>query len=932
MKKLLLIIYILASFFGSSAFSQSWIEDVYLYEDYTSATGSWVDGTLTQGYWTGATQSTTNTFTSAVNGTNKNVEIKTNVKIGNFVSNVKTFSGTGSPYTSPSGKVTTSFIVKIGTAQTYSGAYFYFRDNSNKPIFGLGFARISSGGNKWLAVRPTVYTEWVTGAAANYANITTPALLPTAVDGPGLKVNVVMDFTNHTYNMSATQGTYTANASPEWVDASPANVYTGTNVAFIDNTASNLSNIFFEANGLQTSSSANATNFIFDNFKVAGEKESAGFGNVTVKYVDADGNSLSSVKPDVSHTGLIAGSTYTASDVEKTDFNDGSYFYVYDASISTDNALVVLNTTTDLTLKFKKYPLITNSNITWTGLVNGTWNYLTGNFTSDGSNSIGYQNLNGVNFPAEPTNKTVSLNAPVDLGTGNLTFTGTGYSLTTGVLGSISGTGSLNINLSNADVLTLNAVNNLAGVTQIAGGNVTESKTGSLGTGVNITGASTLTFGVAGVTIPATTFGASSSLVAGAINSSLISGMSAGDGIKISVSAAMNHGNNDTSRAFDFAPNGTLAAGSELELNGIGTDNRIGMTAASTDYLINTKVSLKGAAMLYINASHEDGAIINIGTLAGEAGSKLGWGRASDVVRALNWSVGSSNQNSEFAGSITNTGGYKGSGSSYTGNFTHFIKEGSATLILSGTANTHNGNFTVNNGTLNVTGAIGNATSVITVNTNGILKGTGTIGGSATINGTLEGSLHFGSTLALAGTTNLTVTDIEAAQFDVLNVTGAVTNGGILNINLLKEPTGTGTIKLIAAPDGAYSGTFTAVNITTPSTPSGVPAARRAKAAIGYSYDPLTGVLSYTDLGTGISELNYAAEIYPTLTRGEVYVNAENAATVDVLSLGGQLMKQLKTSGTRTTLNLKGLADGAYLVKVRYTDGTDKTQQVILRK
>lgn len=102
-------------------------------------TGSWVDGTLTQGYWTGATQSTTNTFTSAVNTTNKNVEIKTNVKIGNFVNNIKTFSGTGAPYSSPSGKVTVSFIVKIGAAQTYSGAYFYSGMNS-LVIFGLGFA------------------------------------------------------------------------------------------------------------------------------------------------------------------------------------------------------------------------------------------------------------------------------------------------------------------------------------------------------------------------------------------------------------------------------------------------------------------------------------------------------------------------------------------------------------------------------------------------------------------------------------------------------------------------------------------------------------------------------------------------------------------------------------------------------------------------
>jgi autotransporter-associated beta strand protein len=917
MRKITLFLALIAAFLMNNVSAQSWVEDVYLFDDFGTtggtSTGSWVDGTLTQGYWTGATQSTSNTFSSAINATNKNVEIKTNVKIGNFVNCTKTFSGTGTPYASPSGKLTVSFICKIGSAQTYSGSYFYFRDNSNKPIFGLGFARISAGGgNKWLAVGPIAYTEWLTGAAANYANITTPALLPTPVDAPALKVTAVLDFSTHTYSLTAMAGTYTANASPEWVDGT--NIYSGTGLNFLDNTASNVSNMFFEANGLQSSSSATATNFTFDNFKIAGEKQSLGFGNVTVKYVDTDGNSLSSIKPDISHTNLSAGVSYPATDIEKANFSDATYYYAYDASVTTDNVMVVANTTTDLTLKFKKYPLLSGSTLTWTGAANGTWNFVNYNFTSDGTNSIGFQNTNAIILPAAATTKAITLNSPIDLGSNNLTISGTGYSLTTGVLGSIAGTGALNINLGSSDILTLNAVNNMTGTTQIAGGNITVSKTGSLGAGVNITESSTLTYGAAGVTIPSTTFGASSAIVAGAINASLINGMSAADGIKVSVSAAMNHGSNDTSRAFDFVANGTLASGSELELNGTGTDNRIGMTSASATYLANTKVSLKGAAMLYINTSHST-STINIGTLAGDAGAKLGWGRSTTLGNDITWSVGASNLSSEFAGTITNTGGYSSGGSSYIGNFTHFIKEGTRTLTMSGTANTHNGNFTVNGGELKVTGAIGNATSVVTVAAAGKLSGTGTVGGATTVNGTLEGRLNFGSTLALAGTTNLVVNGFNTGEFDVITVTGAATLGGVLNITVNASAPASGTtIKLINA--ASYSGDFT--------QPVNVPS--------NYTFDKATGILTYT-IGTNVSD-NSANKfnVYPTMTSDLVHVDGENVTAIDVISITGQFVKQVQNVSNKTTINLSGISTGAYLVKVRFADGSVKVQRILLQK
>lgn len=700
MRKITFLMVVMAALWATNVFAQTWVEDVYLYEDYSSATGSWVDGTPTQGVISGGTLGD-NTFSSAIHTINKNVEIKTNVKIGNFINNVKTFSGSGTPYTSPSGKLTISFICKIGSAQTYSGAYYYFRDDSNKPIFGLGFARINSGGNKWLAVRQTEYVEWTNGAT-DYPNISQIAhLLPTAVDAPALKITAILDFINKTYSLKATSGTYTPNGTPEWVDSSPLNEYNGSNIPFLDANASNVSNIIFEANGKQTSSSTTATNFTFDNFKIAGEKQSNTYGNVSVKYQDADGNSLSAIKTDVLHENLPTGSTYTATDDEKANFNDGSFYYVYDATITTDNVTVKENTTTELILKFRKFPILTNSTLTWTGAINGTWNELNQNFTSDGSNSLGYQNTNGVIFPQTATNKTVSLKSTVDLGTQDLTISGSGYNLTTGVLGNITGTGALNINLSGNDGLSIGITNNLSGATQIAGGTITVNKAGSLGVTPNITGTSTIIAGVA-QTFPAMTFGASSTIQGGTYVNK-ISGMSAPSGVKIAISSSHNT-NNDY--AFDFDAVGSLASGSELELTGTATETKFGMTTASNTYLANTKVSLKGTAFLFLDVNQSGASTINIGTLSGETGTKLGWGKSSALDRHITWSVGANNENSEFAGTITNLGGYAGSGSFYTGNYTHLTKVGTGKLTLSGISNAYNGNLTINSGEVLVSGTL----------------------------------------------------------------------------------------------------------------------------------------------------------------------------------------------------------------------------------
>ena len=934
MKKRLLFMCALALFSCGAIYSQTWIEDVYLFDDFGTtggtSSGNWVNGTAVYGNATGITTGSGNTFSSAVNATNKNLQIGGKVYNNTFISNTKTFPNTYNPTTgssaSPStgsGKITISYICKIGSAQTYSGGYYYFRDASNRAIFGLGFARINSGGNKWLAVRPTAYTLWA-DAAASYPNITASNLLPTAVDGAGLLVTAVLDFsvTPKTVTLTARAGTYTANASPEWVDASPLNQYSAT-INFLDDNASDVSNMIFELNGSgNTSASTVNPYFTLDNFKIAGQKQSSANANVTVNYVDVDDATVLSSK-SVVHSNQPVSSVYTATAAEKATFILDGKYCVYSASASTDNVVVTADGNAQVTLKVKRYA-ITSGTYKWTGTTNSVWNEINQNFSTDGVNSLGYQARNGVELPIGASNQSIAINDTVNLGANNLNITGTGYTLTSGVSGSINGTGALNIGLTTGNVLTLNATNNLTGTTQISGGNITLSKSGVLGTGVNITGATTLTYGATSVTIPATTFGASSSIVTGSFASSLISGMSAGNGIKISVSAGINYGSNDNTRAFDFAASGTLAAGSELELTGTGTDNRFGMTSASNSYLANTKVTLKGAAMLYINTAQGAASTINVGTLAGETGTKLGWGRTTDLTRTITWSVNST-ENSEFAGSITNTGGYASSGSSYIGNLTNFIKTGTGTLTMSGAANTHNGSFVINGGALKVTGAICNTTGAVAgvsaadtvcIGTAGKLTGNGTVGGNTGVygNGVLEGSLHFGGTLKLtpASTVNLVVNDF-AALHDSITIAGAATYDGTLNISIPAALPAYGTtVKLLYV--GSYAGTFATVN---------VPA--------GYKFDETSGTLSY-GFYTKLNDATNKLSVYPTLTNGIVHIQGGEAVSAEVVNLAGQAVKAVNLTNSKSTINLSDLSAGSYFVRIHSNDGSVNTQKVVLQK
>ncbi|VBB48022.1 exported hypothetical protein [uncultured Paludibacter sp.] len=887
-----LFLFLLISFCGIGLFSQTTVYD--LQEDFTSDVSNW-----------GFTLNNGGSQTITYNSANKLLQIRWPNSSSEYL---KTLSSTITPGTD--NKITVEFIIKAytcGNASNYGALYLL--DASGNAITGFHLRRGKPDGvtNKWFVGRATSYP----GTTYSYPT----SVDPLNADQPTVKITFVLDFSAKILDFTAEQGTF--DYTTRVFTASGATV-SSTGQAFINTAAANINSI---SSWYYRAASVSGTNGLDMMYAGISALRSVSTADVTVKFKDQDNNYF---KSDEVMTEQVVSSTYNATLDQKASITSGGYYYTLNPSSPT--SVVVDASGSTLELLFQRSTSFSDE--TWNGTTdtNGDlWSEWYQNFVN-GTTSVGHQKGANVYFDATATNKLVVVNDNVNMGAGSVTISAPDYNFTgTGV---INGTGTMYINLGATDALGLGVSNNLSGATQIAGGTITLNKSDVLGSSVAINGNTTLATGANSVIIPSTTFNASATINTGTNNLQSIAGMTAGSAVKISILNGYDYPSTSTT-GLDFAASGTLSSGSELEINGTGTDNRIGMTSASSTYLANTKVSLKGATMLYINANQGAATTISVGTLAGEAGTKIGWGKSTALDRTITWSVGALNEDSEFAGSITNTGGYNSGGSAFVGNSTNFEKVGTGTLTLSGTS-THNGTITVTAGTLNVTGVLGTNVPV-TVTSGATLKGTGTINGAVTVNGTLEGSLSVGS-ISLSGTTNLQINGFNTGEFDLLTITGAVVNGGVLNINVANDPTGTGSIQLINA--GSYSGTFTSVNITSPSNPSGAP--RRAPSAtsgVTYIYDASTGTLSYApSTSTGVDGVHADLQIYPTLSMGNVYVNAENVNSVDVLSLSGQVMREVKSSGNQTTVNLNGLIKGTYLLKVNFNDNSYKIQRVVLFK
>jgi autotransporter-associated beta strand protein len=152
--------------------------------------------------------------------------------------------------------------------------------------------------------------------------------------------------------------------------------------------------------------------------------------------------------------------------------------------------------------------------------------------------------------------------------------------------------------------------------------------------------------------------------------------------------------------------------------------------------------------------------------------------------------------------------------------FSPLTKTGTGILVLSSSSSTHSGPVAVSAGTLRVNGTL--PSSSVSVASGATLGGTGALSGNVTVNS--GGTIAPGNGIGTATTGNISILgtlDAEidlnnggSALADLLNVSGNVTLGGDLKLNMLNAPTSyAGGTYLLAFNDGtdAVTGTFAAI-------------------------------------------------------------------------------------------------------------------------
>jgi len=864
MKKTTLLFFgfVFISLYSTKVNSQTTVYD--LKEDFTTDVSNW-------GFTTNV-----GTQTNTYNATSKLLQIRW----GNASSEyIKTLSTTITPGTD--NKVTVDLIIKAYTSGSSSNeGVLYFLDESGNAITGFHVRRTSVGGsNKWAIGRATSYlgTTFAYPSNADALN----------ADQPTARITFILDFNAKTLDFSALQGTF--DYSTRVFTASGATI-SSTAQPFINIAATNIMKL---SSWYWRGSTASGTNGFDLMYAGISASRAVSTASVTVNYLDPSGNPIKTARVATEN---VVGSTYAALLDDKATFVDGGFYYVYDpASTTADNVVVLLDGTAVINLKFIK-TAVNSGTYTWTGSSSTNWNETETNFSTDGTNSVGYQFGNAVVFGATAVNKSVSLNSVFNLGSNDVTISSDGYSFEGS--GRLTGTGKIILNTTGTT--TLNIINELTGGVDVNGGIAVIAKDAAA-TKLTVANGSTLNLSTGSAFNKAIAATGTLNIVPTSnvwYTSAITGGTSLHYNI-VSVGAV-------STSAFSALPVLNNTFGGDIY---VATSEASAFFGTTISYTSNKLALGDNISLVYPQNPAADGSTaIAIGELSGTSLSKLMGNR---IGRVVTYTIGNLNTDFTFDGTIENFGPDAWAGIPVT----NLTKTGTGTMTLTGNSSLFTtGAVVVSNGKLAVNGKLGTTTVPVTVAAAGTLKGTGTVNGATTVNGTLEGRLNFGSSLTLVDTTNLVVDGFAATQYDSITVVGAVTMGGVLNVTVnAAAPAVNTSIKLIKA--GSYTGSFTTKNL-----PS------------NYTFDAATGILTY-DLGTKLSsEFTNKLSIYPTLTHDFVNISGVNASTVELVNLTGQTVKQVSLSNGKTTINMIGLATGAYFVKVRSTDGSVNVQKVIYQK
>lgn len=239
---------------------------------------------------------------------------------------------------------------------------------------------------------------------------------------------------------------------------STANSQTLTNIPFLAKDLAGRSSIIAAANrivkdisriegfSLRTSQlgSGGDSNFeyLIDNLEVYVMKPSKGLQDVTISYIDREGNIAKTARID---SAIQIGLNVSLNATDKIRFEDQNNYYAYDAEathvananrgVDGESLSVVKDSINTLYVVFKKSPKTTGTYV-WSGSNSTNWSELEDNFSVNNVSPYSYQIGNSVEFSdASLVNKEVDINEPINLVDGNLTVSAPNYVL--------AGTGSL---------------------------------------------------------------------------------------------------------------------------------------------------------------------------------------------------------------------------------------------------------------------------------------------------------------------------------------------------------------------------------------------------------------------------------------------------------------------------------------------------------
>lgn len=693
-------------------------------------------------------------------------------------------------------------------------------------------------------------------------------------------------------------------------------------------------------------------NHLYDNMQLYVWKESVGIADFSIKYVDRDGNSVKD--PRVLANQQVLSTVWLTAD-DKTAFNDGLYYYFYDAEAThaanlanpqggSDGESVVVDyatsTTNYLTVVFKKVPVIEGTYI-WSGNASYKWDYLDENFNiAGGGADISYQPGNAVEFSrTDVTNKDISIDGTIELAGADMTISAPDYTITTPDIGRITGTGSLIINAP----VTLAADNRLIGGAIINTDQAITIQNAAAATLFN-TDLPEITLNLnAGALFNKPITGPGT----GTLNANLISVSECASAITgfSTVNISLADRGRETSNSWTNPFTSTFS--DNTQINVIDETNQDPIMypatyAINSGSITNAKVHLGDNTRIILNGTPgaNSTTTVSIGELTGTASSSLQGncvGAAYD--RILKYSIGSLNTDAVFEGSIIpqlsrepsrRSGSYyvwaplttEGDTVWYLPSTLQLEKVGTGTWTVGGKIIIPDEDspsaITVSAGTLELLNDVETPDAnivTVTANAGGTLKTHGNFIGAyiTTINGTMDGGAELGGAFNMvdpASVLKLNVHSFTDGDFDKIIALGDIAiKAGTININV-GATVENQEINILETTEGNFditdnieSGNVKVfvngedISANTVDTP--IPADKTYM----FYFDPDQGILGVKGTFTGLPEISV-----PT---GKV------VKSIEYYNLLGQKV---------TKDNL-----GVTLQKITYTDGSVHTDKVYNR-